>query len=122
MTLCGCAPYIGWYELWSRAPIDLAERSVTAARAANKKRALAEALHRLAHALSHNHRYSKLAPFQGGTECFKTLPDGPDLVRAGQCAAQLTQTYQYMSEPADTMETLILECQDDFREMAVCTA
>jgi tetratricopeptide (TPR) repeat protein len=116
-TLWDVLHIFGWYELWSRAPIDLAERSVTAARAANKKRALAEALHRLAHALSHNHRYSEACgPFKEARECFKTLPDGPDLVRAGQCAAQLTQTYQYMSEPADTMETLILECQDDFRE------
>ena len=105
-----------WFQRWSKHRVDVAECTTALARTLNQERQLAEALFCLGCTLKEIDRYIDAArTLKAGRECFRCLPDGHDLFRAGQCGLELSHVYQYMQE-SSLAEDVLREAQDDLEK------
>jgi tetratricopeptide (TPR) repeat protein len=105
-----------WFQRWSKHRVDVAERTIALAWTLNQEYHLAEALFCLGCTLKEIDRYSDAVnSFKKARECFRSLPNGPDLFRAGQCGLELCDAYQYMQKSL-LAEDVLLEAQDDLKK------
>ena len=105
-----------WYQHYSKPRSDVAERTVTVARMMKKERHLAEALFCLGGIAFKTDRYRDACNcFGEARECFKTLSDGPDLHRAGECALRLSYISTYMND-VTAARKFVFEAQADLKE------
>ena len=85
-----------WYQHYSKPHPDVAERTVMSTGMMKKEQYLAEALFCLGNIFfKMDHYQDACNQFEEARECFKTLSNGPDLLRAGQCAVELSNILQY---------------------------
>jgi tetratricopeptide (TPR) repeat protein len=116
-TLLEVLLIFAWYQCWSIASTEVAERCVAVARTMKKQRHLANALHCLGSNSLQVVRYAEACEhFKEAREHFRDLPDEPDSLGAGNCALDLADAYQYLSKPPNVVEKLVLEAQNDFKK------
>jgi tetratricopeptide (TPR) repeat protein len=89
------------YQSWTKPSTVVAFHALEVAKAAHDdprvpNRHVAEATQCLGKILLTLDRYEEASQnFEDACRWFKTLPDGPDLHRAGECSMELAQTYMY---------------------------
>jgi tetratricopeptide (TPR) repeat protein len=111
-TLLDALVAFSWYQRWSKHRVDVAERTVTVALKMNKERHLAEALFCLGCIFKEIGRYTDaMRHLEEALKVFGTLADGPDMLRASECALEVLQTHEYMATPSDVLEDILPKVQ-----------
>ncbi|KAJ6503572.1 hypothetical protein C8R45DRAFT_973274 [Mycena sanguinolenta] len=113
----------GFFQLWTKPNYEIPSRALTlaadpqVAHFDTSARRVAEAHRCLGKTLFRLDLYAEACVrFEDARRCFKGLPGGPDLHRAGECAMDLIQTWRYMNHKSigtPEIDSLVSELQTD---------
>ncbi|KAJ6627964.1 hypothetical protein B0H10DRAFT_2210059 [Mycena sp. CBHHK59/15] len=103
------------YQLRTKPSTEVARHALNLAMASQDDRHVAEAHHCLGKIYLKLDRYDDASEhLEKARSCFKSLPDGPDLLRAGECSMELSDTWIYWgNKSSHQIHPLVLEANAD---------